>query len=136
MANFKHCTHCNKTLPASNFLLRVLAPKKDGTKGKSLRSSCIDCSSIRRVCNKFGISKEHYTHLLSSQGYKCKICSNAETAVDARYGKIKSLALDHCHTTGKLRGFLCDNCNRALGLLKENSTYFEKAIEYLKVHGL
>lgn len=42
-----------------------------------------------------------------------------------------SLALDHNHDTGEPRGFLCHNCNSAIGKLKDNSDLVRKAAEYL-----
>lgn len=41
------------------------------------------------------------------------------------------LVVDHCHATGKVRGLLCHNCNRALGLLKDSSESLRCAINYL-----
>jgi Recombination endonuclease VII len=40
--------------------------------------------------------------------------------------------VDHCHTTGKIRGLLCGNCNSALGLIKENIPSMENMIAYIK----
>ena len=42
------------------------------------------------------------------------------------------LVVDHDHKTGKVRGLLCHNCNRALGLLKDSTEYLENCISYLK----
>lgn len=50
----------------------------------------------------------------------------------ANHHKMK-LVVDHCHVTGKVRGLLCHNCNRALGLLKDSVDNLSKAIDYLKV---
>lgn len=44
----------------------------------------------------------------------------------------RSLALDHCHKTGKLRGLLCFSCNVALGHFKDDPKLLRKAIRYLK----
>jgi hypothetical protein len=43
-----------------------------------------------------------------------------------------TLAIDHNHTTGKVRGVLCDNCNTGIGLFKENTAYMNQAIKYLE----
>lgn len=43
------------------------------------------------------------------------------------------LVVDHDHATGKVRGLLCHNCNRALGLLHDNPVTINNALEYLKV---
>lgn len=42
------------------------------------------------------------------------------------------LAVDHCHTTGLIRGLLCFNCNAALGLLKDNTDTIGKLLFYLQ----
>jgi hypothetical protein len=44
----------------------------------------------------------------------------------------KRLGIDHDHTTGQVRGLLCDNCNPALGSFKDNIETLQKAIDYLK----
>ena len=43
------------------------------------------------------------------------------------------LVVDHDHKTGKVRGLLCHNCNRALGLLHDDQELMQKASEYVKV---
>ena len=44
----------------------------------------------------------------------------------------KRLGIDHDHTTGQVRGLLCDSCNPALGGFKDNIESLQKAIDYLK----
>jgi hypothetical protein len=51
----------------------------------------------------------------------CWICGNLDTRI----------CLDHDHKTGKIRGLLCNNCNRSLGLFKDSVDLLKKAIEYL-----
>jgi hypothetical protein len=41
------------------------------------------------------------------------------------------MCIDHCHTTGKVRGLLCHACNRALGNFGDNIANLEQAIIYL-----
>ena len=72
---------------------------------------------------KYGLNLESYQEILESQAFKCAICL-AETD--------ETLHVDHCHDTGVVRGLLCGNCNRALGLLKENSEIVSRAAKYLK----
>ena len=57
---------------------------------------------------------------------KCHICGANEG--DHKRG----LHLDHCHRTGKFRGWLCSKCNQGLGLFGENVETMEKATEYIK----
>lgn len=43
----------------------------------------------------------------------------------------KGLAVDHCHTSGKIRGVLCSNCNTGIGMLKDDVNIFKNAIKYI-----
>lgn len=74
---------------------------------------------------KLGITKEEYTNLLKLQEEVCAICGKQDS---------KSLACDHNHTTGKIRGLLCSNCNRGLGYLQDSSILLTRAISYLEKH--
>ena len=42
-----------------------------------------------------------------------------------------SICLDHCHKTGKFRGFLCNLCNQGIGLLKDDIKILRSCIAYL-----
>lgn len=77
-----------------------------------------------RLKYKYGISLEDYQKLLDSQNGVCAICW------DKNIYK-KTLVVDHCHTSDKVRGLLCDNCNLALGLTKDNPEILLRAIKYL-----
>lgn len=41
------------------------------------------------------------------------------------------LVVDHCHSTGVIRGVLCSNCNTALGMFKDDLERLTRGIEYL-----
>ena len=82
---------------------------------------------------KYGITKTEYLSLIEAQNNKCAICKQPEEN-RGRGGKIKNLAVDHCHETGKVRGLLCLNCNTALGSIKENKETLIQMIEYLEKH--
>lgn len=86
----------------------------------------------QRLKYKFDISLKEYEELKHSQNNCCAICKNKETSIDSRTGSIRDLAVDHCHITNKIRGLLCGNCNKALGLFKDNIEYIKKAILYLE----
>lgn len=79
----------------------------------------------------FGITMEEYNRMLKEQNEVCAICYNKETDCEKRTGKPRSLAVDHCHQTGKIRGLLCRKCNTAIGLLKENLNIINNCINYL-----
>lgn len=78
----------------------------------------------------YGIHLDEYDRMYAAQNGVCKICGRPETSVIR--GKLISLAVDHCHTTGKIRGLLCHHCNKALGGFKDDVTLLERAISYLK----
>ena len=73
----------------------------------------------------YGITLKDYNFLLEKQNEKCKICNN-----ECPTGK--SLAVDHNHETGKVRGLLCKNCNIGLGMFFDNLDFLESAVLYLK----
>ena len=78
----------------------------------------------------FGITLEQYNKKLLSQDGACAVCKLPETQLWR--GKKISLSVDHDHTTGQVRGLLCMTCNRALGLLKENTLNMFQLILYSK----
>lgn len=73
--------------------------------------------------NNFGMTLEDYARLFSNQQGYCAICGRHQSIFFRR------LAVDHDHITGKIRGLLCDPCNRGLGMLKEHN--LQKALDYL-----
>jgi hypothetical protein len=73
---------------------------------------------------KYGMTFSEYNSLLQQQSGVCAICFTKEV-LD------KSLIVDHCHQTGKVRGLLCDKCNFAIGLLKDNPETIMSAFNYI-----
>jgi hypothetical protein len=61
--------------------------------------------------------------MLARQGGACAICKQPPTR--------RPLFVDHCHTTGKVRGLLCHGCNAALGFMRDDHTRTSAATEYL-----
>lgn len=47
-------------------------------------------------------------------------------------GSNERLRVDHCHSTGKIRGRLCDNCNKGVGLFKDSPFFLKRAADYLE----
>lgn len=81
------------------------------------------------IYRTYNISIEDYRDLYIMQEGKCYICNSSGFTISDR--SAVDLVIDHDHKTGDVRGLLCHNCNRALGLLKDNLLYLEKAKEYL-----
>jgi hypothetical protein len=71
----------------------------------------------------YGITVEEYDEMLESQGGGCYICGVGPVG--------RALDIDHDHRTGKVRGLLCSNHNRALGLLGDDPDLLLAAHTYL-----
>jgi hypothetical protein len=82
---------------------------------------------------KFNITLHDYERLFQQQNYVCAICQQPERSLD-KDGGPRRMPVDHCHTTGKVRGLLCTSCNRALGMFKDDPKILQKAIDYLNKH--
>src|SRR5690606_5587543 len=76
------------------------------------------------LLREYGITLDDYFAMLERQGGVCAIChQECQTR--------NSLAVDHCHETGRVRGLLCNRCNRALGLLRDDPEVIRRAASYL-----
>lgn len=73
----------------------------------------------------FGITLADYNAMLEKQNHQCAICGKSPEQNQKR------LAVDHCHTTNKIRGLLCSTCNKAIGLFSDNIPQLQSAIQYL-----
>lgn len=78
----------------------------------------------------YKISVEEYNKLLWLQNGVCAICKQKETITNYKNNKTKSLSVDHCHETGKIRGLLCHFYNVGIGALKHNPDLLRKAALY------
>lgn len=131
----KHCNKCDTTKPLSEF--HKNKNKKDGH-----ASTCKACNNARVRLDKrgkynpvadrrkhllrtYGITPERYDEMLEKQGHVCAICKRPER-IEGR-----NLCVDHCHSTGEVRGLLCNACNIALGKLEDNLESIKAAIRYL-----
>lgn len=74
-----------------------------------------------------GLTVEEYNQLVKDQNGVCKLCNRFRPNKRA-----KRLCVDHDHKTGKIRGLLCDPCNRSLGVLGDTVEQFEQILDYLK----
>jgi len=80
----------------------------------------------RKLKSNYGITLELYNQILESQEGKCRICKTDSSLL------VKRLAVDHCHQSNLIRGLLCQNCNTAVGLLKDSTDILNSAIKYLE----
>ena len=75
-----------------------------------------------RLKLKYNMTLEDYNNLYAKQQGCCKICISP----------FELLNIDHCHSTGTIRGLLCPKCNTALGSFKDSVANLQRAILYLK----
>lgn len=132
----KTCPDCKETLFVESF-----GSSKSRYDGK--QTYCKDCSAkqarmryaknseaikarmrIRWYERKYGITYQKKIDMFNEQNGLCAIC---EVKMDLD----NKCHVDHDHTTGAVRGLLCNKCNSGLHYV-ENKNYYEKAKEYLK----
>ena len=120
----KTCSTCNQTLSVTMFHKRTYASGK-----VAWQTKCKSCSTtVRRQYYKpnektrqqLKISNEFYEELMKNE--QCNICGDTLT----------KKCIDHDHMTKKIRGVLCNHCNTALGLFKDDVSVLEKSIRYLE----
>lgn len=143
-AGEKYCPRCYAVKPLSAFTVR-----KTGKRAGHPVSYCKACKVIRQqlrydnrtyervvrpyqLRKKYGITPEDYEAMLRAQNGVCAICGVSGGA-SAR--GTNTFSVDHDHVSGAVRGLLCNTCNRALGLFKDNVAVLESAIQYLKRGG-
>jgi len=119
--NSKRASEWNK----KNRERRNKTSAKSGRKNKKSRKN-------NHLLKTYGLSLESYQALFEKQNGVCRICKKAESILDKRTGEKVMLAVDHDHATGRIRGLLCGNCNRALGLLGDSPEILRTAADYLE----
>ena len=88
-----------------------------------------DIQRNQDLIRNYGITYNDYKDMYAEQNGECAICKSHYTLEGY---KSEKLHVDHCHSTGKVRGLLCHKCNTALGLLKDNTQNLLNAIDYIK----
>lgn len=73
----------------------------------------------------YNLSLTEYNKMFEKQNGKCAICERHQDEL-----KFK-LSVDHCHRTNKIRGLLCDKCNRGIGFLNDDKEIVQNALKYL-----
>ena len=138
MTGNKVCYTCEEEKPVDEF--GANNQNKDGKCG-----SCRTCMNLKKkkdhhksLSTKEGRDKHYDKHLRkyyditiddfynmqNEQEGVCKICGGVDASC--------RLSIDHCHTTGEVRGLLCGPCNKGIGLLKDNVGLLKQAIVYLE----
>lgn len=87
-----------------------------------------------RVCKdglyRYKLNRLDMLKLLDSQNNECKLCNSKLEMFVGRNGGF----VDHCHTTGKVRGILCNRCNTVVGGLENKDIGdINKILKYIGV---
>lgn len=130
------CKRCNINKPLSEYYKTT--DRKSGR--KTICKECIKKDPLTdkrkavmreygkqyHLKTKYNLTLEDYNAKLIEQHHKCAICG-----IDEKETPKGKLFVDHCHSTNKIRGLLCNNCNTGIGFLKDSITTLSKAITYL-----
>jgi hypothetical protein len=103
----KTCKVCNETKPLEQF-------HRNGTWH---RPECMDCN-LKHQRNYYKLRKKQTT---PPPGTPCECCGLTN----------QTLCWDHCHDSLEHRGWLCANCNTAIGKLGDDIEGVLKALDYL-----
>jgi len=139
----KRCSKCRTFFEVANFT-------NDRTRADGLSKNCKDCARQYRLAyrdkigfigrkhqklqERYGITIEEYNQKLEDQNHCCAICGRSTDEIQNTHHRRYALAVDHNHTTGKVRGLLCSSCNQALGLFQDNVAVLQSAQTYLVNH--
>lgn len=97
------------------------------------RSRRLQYATRYRRVTGIKITWDEMAAMLEAQGGRCAICERL-IAYEPGDGTVKNAHLDHCHTNGRVRGWLCSPCNRALGMLGDNADTLRRAADYIEQH--
>ena len=84
---------------------------------------------------KYNINRDGFEQMWENQQGRCAICSVKLTNVESdgiSKNRHNTACVDHCHSTGMVRGLLCAKCNKGIGLLGDSAESLYKAFKYLK----
>lgn len=109
---------------------------RNGIKRNKIRHYlCKGCENEEKSIKRKGINLSIYKEKLDKQNGVCAICFKNEKRVYDKINKKETrLAIDHNHSTGKVRGLLCLNCNLILGYAEDDIDVLNRCIEYLKLY--
>lgn len=107
------------------------AVRHRGEKHKAYRRKWLKDNPDKRLAHvlkaKFGMSVEQYHSMRIAQNDQCAICKTTKFG-----GNFQRWAVDHCHSTGKIRGLLCNSCNSGIGHLGDTAAGLRAALQYLE----
>ena len=121
----KKSSRCKPCASAYSARWRLLNPEKARRAQKEWRQRSHAAERIEgyRIKYRYGLTIEDRDALREKQGDSCAICRHPFDAAPH---------IDHCHATGKIRGLLCDRCNRGIGYFKDDPERLRAAALYVE----
>lgn len=120
----KICNVCCRLLDTNKF------PRNQNGKNNRVirRPSCEDCREIIDGVALTAKEKQKWEKIKPNyEIFECPICHKRTIA-----GITSKVVLDHDHTTGKGRAWICDSCNTGIGRFKDDVKLLQNAIQYLQ----
>lgn len=109
---------------------------EDARRPPDLKGTCRTClrAAVRNssLMALYGIGSVQFDQIMTAQGCACAVCG---LHLDGE-SKKTTPHIDHCHSTGKVRGILCHQCNVLLGNAKDSPALLAAAIKYLDAPAL
>lgn len=95
--------------------------KNNPEKAEALKVRSRPRRALMRRARSFGLPVEEIVAFLAAHN-GCSICGGPAEHID------------HDHKTGVLRGMLCQQCNRGIGMFRDDPTILDRAADYLRQH--
>lgn len=118
-------SRCKKCRNSESAAYRKLNPEKMAAQARKWRNNNKKRHLNNVLMLKFKISVDAYERMYKEQNGCCAICESLSISG-------RRMAVDHNHSTGEIRGLLCDKCNRGIGFLKDSIHNLQKAVNYLE----
>lgn len=87
-----------------------------------------------QLLRRYGLTLAEFDAMRRAQNDLCAICNKPETAKSPIADSPRTLAVDHDHVTGKIRGLLCSACNSGIGRFGDDLNLMRRAMAYLEYH--
>ena len=108
-------------------------PERQARKNELRRGSeRVRAYNRMKQLERYGITVEQHDVMLTTQDGLCAICGQPPDPGGVR--ATSRLHTDHDHLTGRVRGLLCNNCNRGIGCFADDPARLRAAAEYIERH--
>ena len=128
----KRCTECGETKHIDEFASAGVGKKRAkckpclARKKREYYKKNPDKARRRNLKTLYGLTNEQRAQMATARNYCCDVCKKQFSD--------EQLCVDHCHTTNKVRGLLCTNCNLMLGHAHDEVSKLQQGIRYLLFH--